>query len=184
MRAWLPHLVCCALLALEIGVFVVASDSDAEVERALAEGTVEERLAALHIATNRGEPDAARFGEAFVRSLLAEPDERLEEAAFTLDVCKFEIPELQTRILQKPWEATPLWWRSYVIHRRKVGGYRVGGGSGLTHQELLWYLDALRERSLPVEEIVAHLRRLGDESRRRQDALGIEPESERWRGRD
>ena len=174
MTGWKPHLVCLAVLALEVGAALLAHRSPAELERVWREGSASERLDALHVLANRGRPDPTRFDNAFIEALLREPDDRLKEAAFVIDLCKFRVPEVQNAYLAVIGTDYPHWWRAYVIHRRKVGGFRVGGGSGLRRIELAWYLDALRELPPPLEEVDAHLRRIADRSRRRQTTLGID----------
>ncbi len=174
MTGWKPHLVCLALLGLELGAAFGWHRSVEELERAWREGSVHERLGALHVLANRDRPDPRRFDAAFVESLFREEDDRLKEAAFTIDITKFRVPDAQQAYLKDAGTDYPHWWRAFVIHRRKVGGHAVGGGGGLTQAELAWYLDALRDLSPPMKEVDAHLRRNSDRSRRRQTTLGID----------
>ena len=174
MTGWKPHVVCLVILGLELGLAFVVHRSQDDLERAWREGSVQERLDALHVLANRDRPDSGRFDAAFLESLFREEDDRLKEAAFTIDVCKFYVPDRQSAYLKVGGPDYPHWWRSYVIHRRKVGGYTVGGGGGLTRVELGWYLDALHDLSPPMDEVDAHLRRNSDRSRRRQITLGID----------
>jgi hypothetical protein len=52
---------------------------------------------------------------------------------------------------------TPHFWRSFVLLRRKIGVV-VGGSSGrLKRQELEWWFDALEERALPADQVLAHI---------------------------
>lgn len=183
MRGWWLHLACMVFLALEVAGAAWMHQSKEELESAWQRGSTQERLDALHVLTNRGRPDAQRFGSDFVAALLQEEDDRLKEAAFTIDLCKFELPELQRKYLGANGPDYPHWWRAYVFHHRKVGGYPVGGGGGLTRQELAWYLEALRDQVPPMDDIIAHLRRVADHSRRRQNALGIEAPASRNRKR-
>ena len=69
MSGWKPHLLCLAILGLELGLAFVTHRSEEDLERVWREGSVEERLDALHILANRGRPDPERFDAAFVEAL-------------------------------------------------------------------------------------------------------------------
>jgi len=175
MTGWKPHLLCLAVLGLELGLALLTHRSSEDLERAWREGSVEERLDALHILANRDHPDPKRFDAAFLEALYHEKDDRLKEAAFTIDLCKFRVPDSQREYLKGSLPDASHWWRVFVIHARKVGGYSVGGGTALSRVELAWYLDALRDFPPPMDAVRAHLRGIADLARRRQEALGIVP---------
>ena len=167
-KRWLPVALCVALIVLELGVWAGLHRSDEEIERAWRVGPPKERVAALNILANRGEPSPRRFDEDFVHSLLREPDLLLREAAFTSQVCKFHEPVLQKTYLVSARVDPAHWWRSYLIHRRKTGGQALAGGAGLSHRELAWYFQALHDRPPPLDEIDTYLRNRLDRSRQRK----------------
>ncbi|MCH2171390.1 hypothetical protein MK489_11450 [Myxococcota bacterium] len=144
-------------------------------------GSTQERLDALHVLANRGEPSPELFGPSFVQGLLSHPDRRLLDVAFSTDISKFHFPEIQNEWLMHSNVDTPNWWMSYVLHHRKVGGYQVGGDSSLTRRELDWYLEAEKGIMPPIGDVIAHLRLIRDRARNRKEHLGIVPPHERSR---
>lgn len=149
--SWIPHGVLLAILISEGAAWGLAHRSAAELEPSAA--AADERIEALHVLTNRGEPDRDRFAETFVQALLAEEDPLLCEYAFTSDVCNLSAT-LQYQYLKERLEAVDAhWWRSFVIYRRKLGAGVGGSSARITPRELGWYLDALAERPLPADEL-------------------------------
>jgi len=137
-----PHVALLALAALQVVFFGVAHRTHSELVAASREGSEHERLAALHVLANRGEPDAARFGPAFVAELLAD-DARpiLRRFAFTNDVCKFAFPALQLEWLLARLggaEVLPGHLLDFVVQCRKVGGESVGAASSMGALEARW----------------------------------------------
>ena len=173
-RPWHLHAFCALVIAAELVFAWGRHQSDAELRVQAGAGSTQERLDALHILTNRGEPDPSMFSPESVAALLRDPDDRIREFAFTNDVCKFHVPDLQNAYLRATTDY-PHWWRATLLHRRKVGGPVVGGGVTLSRVELAWYDEALRDLTPPMDAVMAHLRRISDHSRRRQSALGIVP---------
>jgi len=175
LRRWRPHLILVSLLVLQLLTWAVLHRSDEEILDAWESGTTRQRLDAFHVMTNRGTLDPARFDEAFVRGLLDDPEARVKELAFTNEVCKFHVPELQTRYVYD-FSGGDLAhaWRSYVLHRRKVGGtFVVGGGLRLQRQELEWFLDATAGRPIDEQAVQRHLINLMNRiNRRRQLTAG------------
>lgn len=169
LAGWLPHL-CLGLLALlEVGAWSRAHQSMQELREVWSSGELQERAFALHVLTNRGEPDPDDFDPAFVRGLLAQDSLRLRELAFSYDLTKIRPPKIQsnyigdqleeakTRLAAGDDELMTHLVLCYLVQGRKVGGPRVGGGPKLQRVELGWYLDALAGRDLPFDEIWAHV---------------------------
>lgn len=74
-------LVCVAIVGLEFTWARVAHREEAELEAAARSEDVFERMFALHVLANRGEPRV--FSPEFTAELLAESDPRLREFAMT-----------------------------------------------------------------------------------------------------
>jgi hypothetical protein len=165
-------MIVAAVLLAELAAWGLLHRSEEELTRAFREGSTTRRLEALHVLTNRGEIDPSSFGPSFVANLLADPDTRLREAAFTNEVCRlFAPPMTQSDYSRDPSRFTDAeldhWWRSYVIHRRKVGGAGTPGEGGLRlqRQELAWFLDAMEGRPLDRGAISGHLRERIEQTR-------------------
>ena len=92
------HLLLLLVLLVEVALAFARHRSDEELERLWERGDPRERLAALHVLTNRGEPHPSRFGQDFVRRLLAE-EPPIFEAAFANEICKFEPPAIQNEVI-------------------------------------------------------------------------------------
>jgi len=155
--SWRPHGTLLLVLVLQAAAFGCLHRSRERLEADAAAGETSERIAALHILTNRGAVDPDRFGEDFGLGLLAEEDPRMREYAFTSDVCNVVSPQVHYRYLKGRMDAIDgHWWRSFVIHRRKIG-VGVGGSSArITLQELEWYFDSLAGRPLPADELLRY----------------------------
>jgi len=158
-RSWVPHLICLALLAVECGVWGLGHRGEAELQAAARDGSPRERIAALHVLTNRGEPAPGRFDAAFAQALVDDPDELLREYAFTTDVCKHADPRPQYRYLKQLREqpSDPRFWRGFVLHRRKIGVVTGGSSARLKLRELDWYFAALRGERLPGDEVLRYI---------------------------
>lgn len=165
-KSWRPHLVLVGLIALEVAVWGVVHQSNEDLQRSWESGTSQERLDAIHVLLNRGESSKSDFGQPFVKTLLEDEDERVQELAFLNDVCKYKRPVLQNQATRTfTGENFRSDWRRYVFHRRKVGGYVVGGATRLKQEELEWYLETLDEtRPLPQEDIVEYINQLAAET--------------------
>jgi hypothetical protein len=193
LSPWRAHLVLLLLLAAQSLVALTWHRDRDELVAAWRRGSGQERLAALHVLTNRGE--AKGFGQDFVREMLQDPDLLVREAAMGLDLAKFSLPMAQEAYLSAadfgaaargegpaglgrasaghpPEEALSHWWRAYFLHRRKVGGYIVGSGVRPRRQEVTWFLDALEDKTLPREPIGAHIRSIQLDAVRRQTTDG------------
>jgi hypothetical protein len=173
LRRWRVHLILVALIGVQLSTWAVMHRTEEEILAAWENGTTRERLDAFHVMANRGPLDPARFDERFVRELLGDPDTLIKELAFTNEVCKFHIPELQTRyVYDFSGGDMAHAWRSYVLHRRKVGGtFVVGGGVRLQWQEAQWFLDATRGRAIDERAVERHLINLMNRINRRQQLL-------------
>lgn len=179
MRAWLPHLLLSLLLAAQWTVArVVHRDAD-ELQDAYQNGSTQEQLEALHVLTNRGELAASTYGAPFVRKLMKSPQARLREYAYSTDVCKFVVPNIQSQAFSREMRAitdegklpSAEWFRTFVIFQRKVGGGNVGGQLRLRIQELHWFLDAVADRAPEQEALLAHMDELWREMRGRNQEV-------------
>ena len=159
--SWGAHILCLGVLAAQVGLWAVGHRSTHRLEAAAESGSVEQRMAALQILLERGEPDPERYGASLAAELLADPDPLLRELAFTTAVTKYSGPEPQYRDLNELRERGQVdaaFWRAFVVLRRKIGVV-VGGSSGrLKRVELEWWLDALEDRAPPPEELLGHIR--------------------------
>ena len=173
-RRWLPHLVTALVLLAELMIWGLVHRSDDELRSTFRDGSTQRRLDALHVLANRGEVEPTRFGDSFVPRLLSDPDDRMKEAAFTNEVCRvFAPPTIQSDYSRDAARFADddlgHWWRSHVIHRRKVGGAGTPGEGGLKlqRQELAWFLDAVEGRPLDRRAMTAYLRARMEQTRRR-----------------
>ncbi|MFT5050802.1 MAG: hypothetical protein ACI8QZ_002207 [Chlamydiales bacterium] len=182
MRAWFPHCALGLLLVLELVVARVQHQSTEQLDAARASGSVQEKLDALHILTNRapGREPVARFGSEYGAALAHEVyevyevfetrDQRLREYAFSTDICKFEYPAWQEMLVEQRLPANAVnshWWRSFVLYKRKVGGQIVGASLRLRMQELRWFCDALQGIAPDKAALREHMRSLDLEIRSR-----------------
>jgi hypothetical protein len=158
--SWRAHLVCGAVLVAQVGLWLAGHRSDRELFAATRSEDAAERLAALSVLLERGSFGADLDVQALDEELLASADPRESEFACTTAVCKHTGAETQYRRLKEQMDAgtiTPHFWRSFVLLRRKIGVV-VGGSSGrLKRQELEWWFDALEERALPADQVLAHI---------------------------
>ncbi len=174
LRRWLPVAALLGVLLLECAAGLLALDSDSDIEGWLSSDDPEQRVRALHLFANRGEPERAFFGGSFKQELfLQNEDLRLRLFPFTNEVCKFEepIPSLQNFWVDGPKfrdPNSPVWWMSYVIYKRKVGGAQVGSSLRLRLVELEWWFEAQRAERMPGAAIHKHLRGLAMEVRERR----------------
>jgi hypothetical protein len=159
--SWRAHAVCAGILALEGLAALAGHRGTQSLEESARSGPAAQRIDALHVLLERGEPDPSRYGELLAADLLADGDPLAREFAFTTAVCKNTGPGKQYRYLrdrQEAGEITPHFWRTFVLLRRKIGVV-VGGSSGrLRLRELDWWLDAVAERPLPAQEVLDHIR--------------------------
>ncbi|MGB3565349.1 MAG: hypothetical protein WBH85_07815 [Thermoanaerobaculia bacterium] len=82
LGADLMLLVClCALVGLEVFAWRVAHRDESELDRAAVSGSAEERVWALHILLNRGEPP--QRDQSFVEGLVAAEEALVRELAMT-----------------------------------------------------------------------------------------------------
>jgi len=164
------HRICALLLCLELGAWAWLHRSDAELRWQVARGSAGERIDALHVLANRGTPDPALFGDALVRSLLANPDDRLKELAFAHEIGKFGDSGLQAQhVYRYAGSDTAHWWRAYVLHSAKVGG-----GPRLDRQALRWWFDSVAEHPPDLQQARAHIVAARSLSERRRQVLGAE----------
>jgi hypothetical protein len=159
---WRLHLLCCAVLACQFGLWLAGHRSQAELVRELGEASPEQRIEALFLLLERAAPaPGLPMGPELAELLLGSADPLEVEFACTTSVCKHAGPERQYRSLKEQMERgaiTPGFWRAFVLLRRKIGVV-VGSSSGrLKRKELQWWLDALAERPLRAEEVLEHVR--------------------------
>jgi hypothetical protein len=175
-RSWRPHVVLLGLIVLEIAAWGVLHQSDQALHESWESGTSQERLDAIHVLLNRGESSKADFGQPFAKQLLEDEDERVQELAFLNDVCKYKRPVAQNQASRGfTNDDFRTHWRRYIFHRRKVGGYVVGGSTRLKRDELAWYLDTLDETNpLPRQEIVDYINRLAEDTQTLRKTLDLE----------
>jgi hypothetical protein len=86
-----------ALVVIEVLAWQVAHRDDEELQRAVASGSAEEKVWALHIQLNRGEPQ--RLEHLFVENLLASNEALVRELAMTSDVRRLGRRSVQRRYL-------------------------------------------------------------------------------------
>jgi hypothetical protein len=159
--SWRAHLLCLTVLAAQVGLWTMGHRSTARLRAEATSLPVDKRISALQILLERGEPDPGLYGPELAEELLADPDPRVRELAFTTAVTKSTGTGAQLRDLNELRDRGPVdaaFWRAFVIMRRKIGVV-VGGSSGrLKRDELAWWLDALEDRAAPPEEILEYIR--------------------------
>lgn len=159
--SWRAHVICGAVLAAQLGLWLAGHRSRSELLAATRSPEASERVAALSVLLERGPLDADLDGQALDEWLLNSADPLESEFACTTAVCKHTGAETPYRRLKDQMDAgaiTPHFWRSFVLLRRKIGVV-VGGSSGrLKRQELEWWFAAVEERELPVDRVLAHIR--------------------------
>ncbi len=177
MRAWSIHiaLLVAAILFVAKGVATHTSTEEAW-ETAFDESAApDDRIWAIHLASNRATERSDRIGRDLALSLLGSRDLRLREVALLIDVCRHAFnpleaptntsPPIQDRYVYGPLprgEWTPHRLRSLILYRRKVGGLPVGGINRMTSTEGDWILRTLRGDDLPPsDEIDRYLRTYG-----------------------
>jgi len=97
-RVDLLLLVCLvAVLGIEVLAWQVAHRDDEELQRAVVSGSSREKVWALHIQLNRGEPQ--RLGHSFVEDLLSSNEALVRELAMTNDVRRLGGRSIQRRYL-------------------------------------------------------------------------------------
>lgn len=171
---WLPHLVLLGAAALMLLVAQLKHLPTAEARQIALDpaAAVDDRVWAIHVVANRATEVDRELGENLVNALMDSEDERLREASVLIDLCRHALrpvdavgtpPPLQEAYTYAPlppegW--TPHRFRTYVLHRHKVGGMHVGGVRRLVLPEVNWYLAARRGDPLPPSaEIQEHLAR-------------------------
>ena len=159
--SWRAHLVCGAVLAAQAGLWLAGHRSRDELLVQARSEHASDRVAALFVLLERGSLGSDLDRTALDEQLLASLDPLESEFACTTAVCKHTGAETQYRRLKEQMDAgaiTPHFWRSFVLLRRKIGVV-VGGSSGrLKRQELEWWFEALDERALPAERVLAQIR--------------------------
>ncbi len=174
---WLAHIL---LVVLAICMVAVARLNHLPTEDAFRiafdeSADADERIWAMHVAANRATKKDPRLGDELARAFLSSGDERLREAAMLIDLCRHTIrpegvpadapPHLQDAYAyaSAPGSApggppggewTPHRLRSYVLHRRKVGGVRVGGNQRMDLIEARWFVAALTGAPLPPSDVI------------------------------
>lgn len=165
--SWRPHLL---LLGAALLMVVLARGMHVPTERALAtafdaNAPSDERIWGMHLAASRATELDPRLGSELARAFLSSEDRRLREAAVLVDLCRHaerrggagSTPPLQEEYAYAPlgpegW--TPHRYRTYVFHRRKVGGSHVGGVSRMDLTECQWLIDAIQGRPLPGTQVI------------------------------
>ena len=158
LAAWRAHIVLVAVLLATLVVARARHRSDVELAELAAYGSARERIAALHVLSNRPGADAHEFGMPLARALTAEQDPLLVEFAGTIGPCRFgDIDFVEQRLIAPPSGDVAAWLRQFVFYRRKVGGKQVGGRRRLTLQEVTWMLDAMAGRALPNADVLRYV---------------------------
>lgn len=125
------------VIFLEGVIAVTRHRSDAEWHHAWQQGTVEQRLLALHVLANRSrnfKPD-----QELVRQLLSEPDPRLREFAFFSTSTRFQVKLLRDYLAEA--RESPVRLRQHFLLE-----YRPGGGRTMLADDLRRFLESLEER--------------------------------------
>ena len=152
---WRMHGLLLGLLLLQVGFWYVTRVSRSVLLERAQQGTRDERLSALHVLANRGEPQAALFQGAALQRLLDDPDEVVRRFALTGPACKFEQPTRQLRgLLEGSAHPTAAWWIDWVLQMRKAGAEQVGAGVPLRRREFEWYCAARRGQDPPREAVL------------------------------
>lgn len=175
--SWRPHL---ALASVALLMTLTAWAKHVPTDRAMAvafdpDAPTDERIWAMHLAACRATEVDPRLGDDLARAFLASDDLRLREAALLVDLCRHadrpggpgNTPPLQEKYAYGPlpdgW--TPHRLRSYVFHRRKVGGSHVGGVFRMDMTECRWMIDAIQGRPLPETGVIEdHRNQRGSEA--------------------
>lgn len=124
------------VILLEGAIAVTRHQSDAEWHRVWQQGSVEQRLLALHVLANRSrdfEPD-----HELVRQLLSAPDPRLQEFAFFSTIIRFQV-KLQREHLEAARESPLRVRQNFLLH------YRPGGSRTMLLDDLRRCLESLEQ---------------------------------------
>lgn len=168
MRGWLPHLVCCASMALATGVWSIAGSSDEELLARAYDQTASPgaRVTAMRTLATRPSASAEAVQDLWNEAMQATaPQVRLLAAG--TDLLRFgardrwgtpptppRAAEAYLATLTKPSAEEWLW---FIVYRRKVGGMQVGSRRRLDLRETAWTIQALAGEAPPQPEAKAHV---------------------------
>ena len=113
---WLLMIGLGALLIIEVLVWQATHRADPEVQGSAASGPGEERVWALHILLNRGEPP--KIDQQFIEALLASEHALVREMAMTSDVRRLGGREAQRRYLAEPADCDEATRGRYYLKRQ------------------------------------------------------------------
>jgi hypothetical protein len=139
------------LLVILVGVILLQGALAVTTHRSTAEwlsvweqGTVEERLMALQVLTNRT-PDLRIFKD-LIQQLLSSPDPRLREFAYLPTITRFQV-RLQRQHLEAARESPVRIRQNFFLH------YRPGPSRTMKLKDLRRYLNSLEQTpSDPVQD--------------------------------
>ncbi len=168
MRSWVPHLACCALLALAVCAWSIAHDTDEDLRARAYDQAASPlaRVAAMRTLATRPSASAEAVQDLWDEAMLSvAPQVRLLAAG--TDLLRFgahdrwgtpptppPAAEAYLATLTKPSADEWLW---FIVYRRKVGGMQVGSRRRLDLREAAWTIQALQGEAPPQPEAKSHV---------------------------
>ncbi len=160
MKRWVPHLVLIGLALLQVALYHSRHRDIEALREAAAQGSPRERVAALHILTNRGPtPHLERkWDRAAITPMIGSGTDSLEDSlladfAYTVDICRMAKPIWQDAKISARLKGNTLgeikgesfieWLRHFLLFRRKVAGRHMGAMLRLKNDEVRWLITAI-----------------------------------------
>ncbi len=163
---YLPHLALLCLIHWEYRAHENSHQSREELTEQLESGTSQEKAWAMHVLANRDDPSTGPLNRARIQRAIVDPDPRVADMVYTVDLCRLLQPSRQEKRLSVRFDdpdkaQDPLedWYRRFEFYRRKVGGRPLGGSLRLKRQEVVWLLHVLEGGTLNDEEVMRYLTR-------------------------
>jgi len=179
VKPWRLHIALAVLMLAQVATWAALHKTDDVVARNWAGGTSDERVEALFLQANRGEPNPKLFDREFVGSILEhETDDRIREFVFANDLCKFDTEATRGEYIYRgfgPGGSRNHHLLCWLIHYRRVGSLR------LELNETGWFLDLLAGRPIDWTAVNEHMQQRIAETRYRRD-LKEQEEAEALRG--
>lgn len=119
-RAWLPHAVLAMLIGLEVAAFGVLHRTMSDLEALLESGTPRERVYALHVLANRGQPP--RFSRRDLAEWFETQPPLVAELLMTHNFARFAGPRIRQRYIDEQADAADaaraeFWFQRQVSQR-------------------------------------------------------------------